>query len=286
MNKTKVVLVTMVLFFILGLNSCSKSDFPHCDDDDLKLPNCIQEKSVRVELGDLIMESIQSQSDNFPILPNVEPHDVAYDYLQSAYNQVSTFLKHDGLQNSWDTTRIWKLNILDDDINKKAFVIPGGNLFLSTGLLKSLESGKEIYFILAFEACLMNDEYLINRLIEEFNTNEIFALSNGMTGPSGTTIEDLVDILDKLEFTEESVVREVDRRAMEEICQSSNVVPNGINNVLLRLEEEDNWLKYRPSYEYRDNPTFIDSEILDLECYNTDNQVEQYFINVIQVLDP
>ena len=64
----------------------------------------------------------------------------------------------------------WQIYIIDNDVEKHAFTLPGGDLFITTGMLTSFEKEYELYYLLTFEATLMHEGYLLDLLKQEYNS--------------------------------------------------------------------------------------------------------------------
>ncbi|MEM6964709.1 MAG: hypothetical protein AAF573_08095 [Bacteroidota bacterium] len=248
-------LKTILLFLISGLlffTSCRKEDIP--------APSEFT-KEKREQLGDLIKVAIASDQSKFPQLSQTGLHDSTYWYVQKLYNQAINVLRNDGQSPShdrWDKSRAWQVTILNIDDEKTAFVTPGGHLFISTGLLKSLEKEYELYYILTFEATLMHERFVLNRLINEYNTTTLENLIQGVPQSAGMpTLNDVAATIGELQF-DENMTMEIDQRVVSLICKSSIFDRTGIISIMDNLEPNDTkWMQTRQSYDYRDQIDFI-----------------------------
>jgi len=230
-----------LLFFLSGLfilTSCRKEQIPAPSDFT---------KEKREQLGDMIHITIAADDVNFPVIPQTAPYDSTYWYVQKLYNQASNVHKIDSKSsagNRWNQDRDWKVTILDNDNEKTAFTTPGGHFYISTGLLKSLEAEFELFYILTFESTLMHERYILNRLINEYNTT---ALNNFITGvpnsPDQPTLKDVAFIIGEIQFDEE-MTKEVDEKSVSLICKSSIFDRTGIITMADRLDANDTkWLQ-------------------------------------------
>ena len=243
------------LAFIIGVLA-----FPSCRKEDVPAPSTFT-KEKREMLGDQMRIAIASNPDKFPVLSHNSPADSTYWYIQKLYNQASNIFKIDGQSPSddrWDRAREWQVMILDMEDIKTAFTTPGGHLYLSTGLLKSLEKEYELYYILTFEATLMHEKYLLNRLINEFNTTTLNNFVQGIPPPpSSPSLEDVANMLGELEF-DEAMTSEMDEMAVSLICQTSIFDRTGIISIMDQLDEADTkWMQTRRSYDYRSQVDYI-----------------------------
>ncbi len=229
--------------------------FPACQGELPEVPTNKEFTKEKLEkLGTLVQPGILRNHD---FLPQVAPYDTTvYWYVQTLYNQASNVMHRDMQSapgNRWDQNREWRVFIINNDESQHAFTLPGGDLFITTGMLKSFEKEYELYYLLTFEASLMHGGHLLNRLIFEYNSLTINNLIEGNEGANEITVDDIAEDLPHLDF-DESTVREVDKYTVNSVCQTSILDPTGIGPFLLTSEFEDaEWLQTRPSYESRVN---------------------------------
>lgn len=241
-----------LIFGVLIISSCRK--------ENITAPSEFT-KDKREILGDLMKVSISSDVTTFPTLQQSGIHDSTYWYIQKLYDQAINILQIDGQSPSddrWNKNRDWEVTILDLDSEKTAFVIPGGHLYISTGLLKSLKKEYELYYILTFEAILMNERYLLNRMINEFNTTTLNNFVVGIPPPPGSpTMVEVAAMLGDIDFDEE-MTNEVDEKAVSLICKTSLFDRTGIVSIMELLDSEHTkWMQTRKSYDYRSQLDYI-----------------------------
>lgn len=232
-----------LILILLVLNACQKSILPPIKPSEIT-------KVERENLGDLMRFEIATQVNTFDILPNSPPYDTTvYRFVNALYQQVTTPMRINRSERSsdaWSKDRFWEVTILNDD-KTNAFVLPGGHFYITTGLLRQLEQEYELYYILALEASLMNERYLLNRLIAEYNTLTLVELANELESQEGVTIEEVTALISHLEFQPE-LIQLVDEKVGDLICESSSMDRKGIIPILSKSIE---WFKYRPSYGNR-----------------------------------
>lgn len=210
-------------------------------------------KEQREALGEIIKRSINSDPENFELLPNQSPYDSSvYWFIQKLYDQATNLMRVDHqspTDNRWTNDRSWEVHILvSDQIN--AFVLPGGDLYVTTGFLLTLEEEYQLYYILSFEASLMNTGLLLNRLVSEVNTNKLSDIVARDLGPKNSDVTDLARILSNLEFNSDEVY-ENDQHTMNNICNTSQWSRLGLLPLLETVDDNMEWLTYRPSYNNR-----------------------------------
>ncbi len=226
--------------------------FTNCQDNSLQVPTKDEfTKEKREAFGKMMANDVIS---NYSILPEDSPYDSLYWYIQTLYNQASSIIqldKQSPVDNRWNPDREWKVSVIENDEMKHAFALPGGDLFISTGLLRSFEREYEFFYLLTFEAALMAEGHLLERLIEEYNSLTINNLIEGRATGNETTIYEVASTLPTLVF-DDGIVELTDEETVASICTTSILEPTGINNVLLDGSfQPAEWLKTRPSYSNR-----------------------------------
>ncbi|MEM8908480.1 MAG: M48 family metalloprotease [Bacteroidota bacterium] len=257
---------------------------PACqtESEDPIIPPSEFSKSQREELGDRVKIAIAFENEQFPVIPNIPPYDESvYWFIQTLYNQVTNTMRIDNQSPSndrWDLERNWEVIILDLP-EKNAFIVPGGHLYLTTGLLKSLRSDHELYYILAFEASLMNEKYLLRRLISDFNTSILANIANGTPSPNGTTSKTVAEVLSQMDF-DENIIPEIDEITGALICQSSRMNRMGILPILGAVDESWVWLNTRKSYIGRSNHVLgLHTELSDCGSFESSGGYQEFVLD-------
>jgi len=239
--------MAMILLYLLSGTSCLR------EYEEPIIPPSQFTKSQREALGKQLKFAIVSNNDAFNFLPNIAPFDTTvYYFIQTLYDQATNQMRLDRrspANNRWDPNRKWKINILQHP-EKNIFVIPGGDLYLTTGLLRDLRSEHELYYLMAFEATLMHEKFLFYQIINQFNTNSLSKIANGSNRQNEPNATDIVSIIDKLDF-DVTKVKEVDELTTQLICKSSIMNPLGIERIADLNDNTWYWLDYRSNYAGR-----------------------------------
>ena len=235
------------LFSILFLSAFL---FHACQGDPVEVPDeDVFTKAKREQLGKLLMNDILANNE---FIPQVSPYDSAYYYIQTLYEQATSNMQADKQSpsdNRWKGG--WEIYLIDNDDMKHSFILPGGDLFITTGMLKSFKKDYELYYLLSFEAILMNESLLLDVLKQEYNSLTIINLIEGRPTASGITITDVANDLPNLVFDDE-MVKDADKMTVSSICETSILEPIGINPSLVDPEFQDaKWLSTRKSYSNR-----------------------------------
>lgn len=145
----------------------------------------------------------------------------------------------------------WEVIILQDDDMRSAFAIPGGKIFVYTGLLKMISGENELFSILAHEVYYSEKGLVVDALSEQYGTIEIGDLRLG-TESQGAI--DIAKNIQHLSYTEDAVL-EADNFVSEMICPFQYEA-RGLKTFLERAynySEEVKWLSTRPSSQGRVN---------------------------------
>ena len=277
---TNSLLLVYYLVFVSLFTSCQKSNIEPLKPSEFN-------KELREQLGDLTRVAIANDETHFNVLPNVPPYDTSvYWYVQNLYNQVINPLRIDNQSTEadrWNYNRLWRVTILEDE-ELNAYAIPGGHFYITTGFLKALETEHELYYVLAFEASLMNEKLLLNRLISEYNTTKLEEIVKRVPTDDGTDSQAIALSLKDLDFNEEDVL-EVDFYTADLICQTSIYDRKGIISILDRLENEPNftWLQNR-FFDSASRKDFVESVVNANNCgsLKTNGGYLRYILNVLQ----
>jgi len=97
-------------------------------------------KTHREAIGDYINQRIYQDADTYPLLEKTIDNESAFNLIQTLYDQVTNTMRLDNKSpnsNRWRAGRQWRIHIINLE-NQMAFVIPGGDLYLSKGLLRAI----------------------------------------------------------------------------------------------------------------------------------------------------
>ncbi|MEL6922810.1 MAG: hypothetical protein AAFO94_02100 [Bacteroidota bacterium] len=256
-TKQSSLIVSLLLLFSL---SCTRENV---------LPSISEiDKAKRERIGDLIKAHIEAESSMYDILPNHAPYDTIYDYIQLLYNQATNAIRVDNRSPSsdrWDFDRTWQIIILQNDFDRIAFALPGGHLCISTGFLKTLEREYELFYVLAYEAAMLDKRILLNGLLAEFNSQVLLEFATGVYAPGDEKTQELVASFFTLGY-DEMLVAEADKAAAQIICQTSLYDRFGLLPILDRLNNNDHWLRTRPKYAGRSNRDNLERYPVEGRC--------------------
>ncbi len=148
----------------------------------------------------------------------------------------------------------WKVTILHDDDIQSAFTLPGGHIYIYTGLLRFLIAEHELMAVLANEIAYADKELSVLALKEEYGG--IF-LGDIILGQEVEELPEVVEKFPYLEFSEDKVF-EADEYAIALICPFQYDI-NGLKDVLHRANlRHIEWVVSKKGENLEDRLTHIE----------------------------
>jgi len=230
--------IYILLCILMSLSACRKSLY------DVPYPSEIT-KTHRESIGDYIHEQIEIQSD-FNLLDKTDSNVSAFVLIQRIYDQVTNTMRLDNKSpdaNRWERDRPWQIQIIDAS-DQIAFVIPGGDLYISKGLLKAIASESELYYILATEAILMNDRYLLGNMITAYSTKTLVKIANG-DQITDDRVDNIGTDVGMFEY-DFGKSEEIKSKVAHLICTTSIYNPASVNKLIEKLSKTNQWMMTRP----------------------------------------
>ncbi len=208
-------------------------------------------KADREVLGKKLLGLIKNRPIEYPILANSGEDTLAYQFVQTLYNQATAAIRLDlnsPISNRWNQDKDWEIYILDKNDVVDAFSLPGGSLFITTGFLKSIKREYELFYLLSFEANLINEKYLLNRMVSEYNTVNLLNIIDGAVESNGIAVSQVMKDATEFVFSE-SEVGNIDAETVPSICNTSVYRGDGIAEIIAHSTENLNyWLQKRMDY--------------------------------------
>ncbi len=242
-------------------------------------------KADREILGEKLLGLLKNRPIEYPILANLAEDTVVYQFVQTLYNQATVNIRLDlnaPARNRWNQDRDWEIHILNRDDIVDAFTLPAGDLFITTGFLKSIEREYELFYFLSFEANLINEKYLLNRMVSEYNTVNLSSIIDGALESNGIAVEQVLK--DATEFVfNESEVGEIDRMTIPSICNTSVYRGDGISEIIDKSTGEINyWLQKRMNYGGRENAVIrLAEEAGNCGSLRTTGSYQEFVLDVL-----
>ena len=156
-------------------------------------------------------EAISEETGTFKILnPLSNPGVTAfYEYLDRAYQSL---VNTEQVVNRDKLT--WSIYILKDNEVKNIFTTPGGAMYISTGMLKTIKAEHELINLLAHETMYIDSGLLLEKLKSDYGGDVLYQIIAGKSPPElGPMAKALPDIA----YTEAEVLL-ADSYAVDIIC--------------------------------------------------------------------
>lgn len=138
-------------------------------------------KSEDVKLGQQMTAQIAADPKNYPVLNNP----TVTGYVQAIVNSIlrSPNIKNRDFQ--------YKVTIIHDDKTINAFSIPGGGIYVYTGLMKFIDNEATLAGVLAHEITHADHRHSTAQMSQQYGLQTLAGIALGQTGTS-TTAADLV----------------------------------------------------------------------------------------------
>lgn len=179
-------------------------------------------------IGQTMADQIAHMPEEFNILDTTKYED-AYEYLHTLINtlKLTAVVKHRDDFN-------WQVTILHDDDIESAFTLPGGHIYVYTGLLHFLKAEHELMAILANEIAYADKELSALALKEEHGG--VF-LGNITLGKEVKELAEVVEDFPLIEFSTQQVY-DADEYAIALMCPFQYDI-SGLKGFLSRANESN-----------------------------------------------
>ncbi len=152
--------------------------------------------------------------------------------------------------------------IKKDDIN--AFTIPGGNIYVFSGLIKLAETPEEVAAVIAHEIGHAEKRHVVSKLMKERSITAIVSILSG--GDPSVLTQVLKDIIGNSFDREQET--EADKFALQ-LLEKAGISPKSLGRFFERLNEKD--LDYNKNLEILMTHPHNDKRIEQARRYRTKN---------------
>jgi len=154
-----------------------------------------------------------------------------------------------------------------DNPQINAFTLPGGNIFIYSGLIKFTKSPEELAAVLAHEIGHAEKRHVVNRLVKEFSLTVLFSV---LTGNKGTIVNEIARTATSTVFDRKQEAEaddygfhlleksKIDPIAFASFTRRINA-EQGTNNLdftILRTHPDNN-SRIKAAMEYKTAPGFV-----------------------------
>jgi len=162
----------------------------------------------QITIGEVMEEQLATMPEIYPILDKAQ-NKCAYERIEVLFK---TLLNTSIIHNR--RTFNWQIHLIDNEELINAFSLPGGHIFLYTGLLKFIETESELMAVLGNEIAYTDNEYILNTLRAEHGNSVMSDLSLGKSIPS---LSEMLTDLPYLGF-DKTTILQADSVSLALIC--------------------------------------------------------------------
>jgi len=154
----------------------------------------------------------------------------------------------------------YSFTILDhDEIN--AFTLPGGNIFIFSGLIENAGSAEEVAAVLAHEIGHAEKRHVIDRLVKELSLTVVTGI---LSGGDPNLLVQIIQTVIGTKFDREQE-EEADLFGMR-LLEKSKIDPKSLAKFFTRLNDQD--LTFNPALEFLMTHPHNDKRIQKATAYN------------------
>lgn len=288
-SKDFLKFLTVGIFFTITLFACRNND--------LETYNPVLTAADERNLGNQLFQVILDNPSKYDYLA-ASDYPELYNYLKAIVRLVETRTEIRGFFN-------WDILVLKDDFSENIFILPGGKVVITTGLLKYLDGEYQLIALVGHEAYYADRENdgaplslspTMKKVKDSFINNRNLGTKVFMDVIQGdlTMAEDI--ILECKEVNHDpTAVFEADSYAIRMICDNYLYTPVGLRTILEKAEGENKldfqWMNNKPpSLVYSRPPEFtFNSRINHLEsnellCEGNEFESSEDFQEMIDLL--
>lgn len=197
-NLAKITIsLSLALIFLAG---CKKNP----DDNSINIFTIQDDKNLGIQ----VRNEILSNPAEYPLLDSVQ-YKPAYDYLRSI---VSTILN--GNKVFYKDEFEWTTYIIRDDQTLNAFCVPGGYIFVYTGLIKYLDAEDQLAGVLGHEIAHADRRHSTDQMTKQYGIETLLGILLGENQGQLATIAANVVLLKYSRDAE----READKYGVSYLC--------------------------------------------------------------------
>lgn len=170
------------------------------------------------KFGDMIAESSFSE-------------EAGYKLISDPYVDSCIKVMHDRLQNAMGGSKYkYELTVVDQP-DPNAFAIPGGRIYIQTGLLNFCHSAEEVAAVLAHEMGHVEHRHTVNNIVKQLGLDAVIAMVAG-----GSGLENVSGLLLSNYFSREDEA-EADEFALV-LLDKAGINPSLLGEVFSRMKHE------------------------------------------------
>ncbi len=261
LNSTLFYSLFYAFIATLLLTSCSKDSA----DFSFKGEFTYQEQKT---IGTILRDELLNNPKHYNIIDD-EDNTCGYEYTSKI---VEMLVERDMIRNTQNFD--WKVYLINDYDQKIAFTLPGGYIFLSTGLVKYLDTENQLVAVIAHEMAYADKGFAMDKLVENYGSTALVEILNKVSNPSIEPLKMAASVANF--YYSKAIVREADTYSAAMVCPYSYAA-DGIVKVLEKTIVSRNrveWLETKPSYPQR--VEFLESYTKKSCCHGEETFEERF----------
>jgi len=246
----------LLLVFVLFSASCSKNEPPETSKFSIE---------DNTNLGVVIQHEISNNSDISILSPKRYPQ--AYQFIEIRLAEI-----FNTNEITYTDQYNWSVTIIDNDSIANSFILPGGIIYITSGLLKNyIETTGEFVSILAHEIVYADRGFVLELLETKYSPSSLLDIS---LGNNPVAAAEIAEFLMVTPYSEESII-EADRKTCKILC-ASDYNADAYPNFLERLFPDVliAWTITHPDNGFR--ITNVKSSLEQPECDGTATAASEY----------
>lgn len=211
----KITLIFFSAFTLLFLNNCSNPD-----------DNSINIFTVEddIKLGQQVKAEIASNPSEYPILSESQ-YPQAYTYLRAIVDKIKN-----GGKVFYKDKFTWEVFIVQDDNVINAFCVPGGYMYVYTGLIKYMATEDELAGVMGHEMAHADRRHTTDQMTKQYGIEVLLGI---VLGQNQGTISQIASNLLLLKYGRDAE-READKYAVTYLCPT-DYKADGFSNFFDKL---------------------------------------------------
>lgn len=165
-----------------------------------------------IEMGRQFSQEIEKDQQNYPILPE-QGNEEAYKYIRGLTNKILNSGQV-AYKNEFD----WTVKIIKDDKTLNAFAVPGGYLYVYTGLIKYLDSEDQLAGVMGHEIAHAALRHSTQQMSKIYGLDALRAVVTGKE--SGGTLSQMALSVISLSFSRKHE-SQADEYSVRYLCGTS-----------------------------------------------------------------
>jgi predicted Zn-dependent protease len=164
-----------------------------------------------MELGKQFSQQIESDTKQFPLLPE-KGNEEAYRYIRGLTQKL---LRTGKVAHANEFA--WQVKIIDDDETLNAFAVPGGYLYVYTGLIKFLDTEDQLAGVMGHEIAHAAQRHSTQQMTKIYGLDALRQIATGKSDPG--LLEQIALGLVSLKFSRNHE-KEADEYSVIYLCQT------------------------------------------------------------------